>query len=135
MLSRLALLTAAGRPSPSQAARSSGLRKGMLGYGGRGKDSRTSHMWVLRRDSAHLGKASWETPFAEVVAGLDELLQITEVGDMAPWGDGPSTSRIDADPTFHEAASFPGEYLRQHYPAIDYWTSCALQQNSGGGGS
>lgn len=47
--------------------RSVGLRQGMLGYGGHGKDSRTSHLWILRRDSKHLGKASWETPVAEVV--------------------------------------------------------------------
>lgn len=48
--------------------RSTGLRKGMLGFGGGGHSgaSRTSHMWILRRDSSHLGKASWETPVAEV---------------------------------------------------------------------
>jgi cyclophilin family peptidyl-prolyl cis-trans isomerase len=49
-------------------ARTTGLRRGMVGFGGGGHsgESRTSHLWILRRDSKHLGKASWETPVAEV---------------------------------------------------------------------
>ena len=44
--------------------RTTGLRKGMVGFGGGGHfaESRSSHLWILRRDSNHLGKASWETP-------------------------------------------------------------------------
>jgi hypothetical protein len=47
----------------------------MIGFGGGGKDSRTSHLWIARRDTQHLGKAPWETPVAEVFAGAS----------CAPW--------------------------------------------------
>lgn len=43
---------------------------GMIGFGGGGKDSRTSHLWIVRRDTQHLGKAAWETPVAEVIEGV-----------------------------------------------------------------
>lgn len=59
---------------------------------------------------------------AQVQAGMEHLLAITEVGDMAPWGMGPVSSRITSDPTFYTA--FPGNYLSAGYSHIDYFTSC-----------
>ena len=54
----------------------------------------------------------------------DHLLSIAEVGDMAPWGSGPSSSRITSDETFYSA--FPGSYLTAAFPEIDYFISCSV---------
>lgn len=90
----------------------------------KGKDSRTSHMWVAVKDSNWLGKASWEVPVARVISGMEHLDQVHEVGDMAPWGKGPDTGKIVHDKTF--ATDFPGKYLKASYPGIDYWKRCSL---------
>ena len=99
-------------------------KRGMLGYGGGGNDSRTCHMWVAVADSEWLGKAVWETPVARVISGMDVMDQVEKVGDMQPWGNGPDGSRITNDPTFY--SDFPGDYLRNNYPGIDYWEGCSF---------
>ena len=61
---------------------------------------------------------------------MSNLLLITQVGDMAPWGDGPQSSKIEADPGFHDdvaGGSFPGDYLRNNFPAIDFFQSCTVE--------
>ena len=40
----------------------------------------------------------------------------------SPWGHGPNTGQVVQDKTFEGA--FPGNYLRDNYPDIDYWKSC-----------
>jgi peptidyl-prolyl cis-trans isomerase A (cyclophilin A) len=108
-------------------------KKGAFGFGGNGKDSRGSHMWIVRKTLAEvhpsLGSAVWDVPVAQVVneAALKAggvIDQLSIVGDMAPWGNGPDTGRIMQDPTF--STDFPGAYLRKGYPTIDWFKSCRV---------
>ena len=102
-----------------------GIRRGMICFAGGGQDSRASDLFINRADSEHLGSASWETPVAEIVGNLDVVDQIEEVGDMAPWGSGPDIGQIQQDPTF-TPESFPGDYLKENFPKVDFFKSCAL---------
>lgn len=106
--------------------------KGHFGFGGGGPDSRTCHMWIARKTFAEvspmLGKSSWDTSVAQIVSGLSVLDELEQVGDMAPWGDGPETGKIENDPAFE--TSFPGTYIKQHYPKIDYFNWCRIVEHS-----
>jgi peptidyl-prolyl cis-trans isomerase A (cyclophilin A) len=73
------------------------VRRGMLAFAGHGKDSRACQFFVsYTDDAASLGTQPWETPFAHVVEGLEEVVAqwTTEYGDMPPWGTGPSPQRL-----------------------------------------
>jgi hypothetical protein len=57
---------------------------------------------------------------------MEHLMEIYEVGDMSPWGHGPEIGKVNADPTFQRMESFPGAYLKEYYPQIDYFKSCEV---------
>ena len=61
---------------------------------------------------------------AQVTSDLSVLDKLEQVGDMAPWGNGPDSGKIFNDPTLE--TDFPGEYLTKHYPKIDFWKSCKV---------
>lgn len=76
------------------------VRRGMLAFAGHGKDSRACQVFVSYTDDhASLGTQPWETPFAHVVEGLDEVVGqwTTEYGDMPPWGTGPDPKRLQSE--------------------------------------
>merc|ERR1719350_213158 len=102
--------------------------KGALGFGGNGKDSRTAHMWIARQTFSEvhpsLGKNAWDTPVAVVLKGLEVVDKIKQVGDTKPWGNGPDFSKMHQDPTF--VSAFPGKYLTENYPGIDFFKSCRV---------
>ena len=41
-----------------------------------------------------LGKSPWETPFGEVVEGIENAVNFYSYGDMPPWGKGPVQGKI-----------------------------------------
>lgn len=107
--------------------------KGAFGFGGTGTNSRSVQMWIARRtflDMHHeLGTSVWDVPVAQVVnaAALKTggvIDRISVVGDMKPWGQGPDTGKMVGDPLFE--TDFPGQYLRERFPDIDYFKSCAI---------
>ena len=103
------------------------VKPGYFGFGGSGKNSRSSHLWVARADFfGGLGKNPWDTPVARIVNadGIESVSKIAQVGDMKPWGKGPDTARMVADPTFH--TDFPGNYLRTNYPNVDWFKGCVV---------
>ena len=41
-----------------------------------------------------LGTNPWETPFGEVVEGMENAINFYSYGDMPPWGKGPVQGKI-----------------------------------------
>lgn len=44
--------------------------------------------------SKSLGTQLWETPFGEVVEGMENAINWYSYGDMPPWGKGPKQGKI-----------------------------------------
>eukprot|EP01063_Lacrimia_lanifica_P013497 TRINITY_DN20141_c0_g1_i1.p1 TRINITY_DN20141_c0_g1~~TRINITY_DN20141_c0_g1_i1.p1 ORF type:complete len:291 (+),score=88.78 TRINITY_DN20141_c0_g1_i1:101-973(+) len=60
--------------------------------------------------------------------GPDFLDTVPQVGDMKPWGDGPDTGKMMADPTFSDPGTFPGTYLTEGYPKVGWFKWCRRVQ-------
>ena len=57
------------------------------------------NVWVYPHHACHrksraLGTNPWETPFGEVVEGIENALNFYSYGDMPPWGKGPVQGKI-----------------------------------------
>lgn len=104
---------------------------GYVFYAGSGKDSRYDEM-VIALCPMHgciqtgLGKAYWETPVATIRSQYYEVLRNImssgkpyprlEMKGQHPQASGPDQGKLLSDP----------DYLKVHYPFIEYWKSCRV---------
>eukprot|EP00798_Chlamydomonas_sp_ICE-L_P022137 gene22137-29199_t len=52
------------------------MKKGIMAYAGNGKNSRNYQVWIGYEGASGLGGAPWETPFAEIVDGFENVEHI-----------------------------------------------------------
>ena len=91
--------------------------KGCVSFAGSGPNSRHSQIFIAYEESTWLGNSPWETPFGQVIQGLDVLESLKSYGEIPPWGTAPDQGRIAEE----------GEpYLKQDYPELDYLQSCEV---------
>jgi len=102
------------------------VKRGTMAFAGGGKDSRTTEMWIAYRDSKTLGNAFWETPFAQVVEGMEAADNWYDgYGDMKAFGgNAPDQRRL-----YKEGIA----YTKKEYPELSYLLSCYLVGSGGGG--
>lgn len=70
------------------------FREGMISFAGSGPNSRTSQLFIAYEGAGGLGNSPWETPFGEVVDGMENVRKLYSYGDMPPWGKGPEQGPI-----------------------------------------
>ena len=70
------------------------FREGMISFAGGGPKSRTSQLFIAYEGAGGLGNSPWETPFGEVVDGMENVRKLYSYGDMPPWGKGPEQGPI-----------------------------------------
>lgn len=76
------------------------------------------------RKSKALGTNPWETPFGQVIEGMENAQQFYSYGDMPPWGKGPKQGQIYSGP----------DYINDNFPLIDKFETCTVKRiNSAGG--
>lgn len=63
-------------PIPSHFAGQVEMKKGIMAYAGYGKHSRSTQIWIGYDGASGLGHSPWETPFAEIVSGMDSVERI-----------------------------------------------------------
>eukprot|EP00873_Tetraselmis_striata_P001216 jgi/Tetstr1/421480/TSEL_012428.t2 len=99
------------------------VKRGTMAFAGGGKDSRTTQIWIAFSDSEHLGKALWETPFAQVVEGMDVVDKFySGYGDMKAFGGScPDSGRMMQE---------GNAYVKPNFPDISYVTSCKVAQQA-----
>lgn len=103
-----------------------GLRQfkpGYVSFAGAAPNTRSMHIFFSMGSAESLGSQPWETPFAyvspETVAST--LLRFTtKYGDMAPYGPGPDSAKIETEGG--------AEYLKQNFPDLDYFVSCTREK-------
>jgi len=67
------------------------FREGYMSFAGSGPNSRSSQLFIAYDRAGGLGQSPWETPFGEIVNGMDNVKNLySEYGDMPPWGKGMS---------------------------------------------
>lgn len=94
--------------------------EGMMSFAGGGKNSRGTQMFItLGKQVDSLGTELWETPFGNVLYGMEKVQDINfEYGDSPPWGKGPDQQKI-----------WGGyKYLKDNFPNISYIQSCERLQ-------
>ena len=84
---------------------------------GSGPDSRTSQLFISYGHNPGLGKELWETPFGEVVEGMEHVEELYSYGDMPPWGKGPVQPKIRNDP----------DYIKNDFPLLDKFLKCTVE--------
>ena len=84
---------------------------------GSGPNSRTSQLFFSYGDNPGLGRELWETPFGEVIEGMEHLEALYSYGDMPPWGKGPEQPKIRNDPN----------YVKDQFPLLDKFTECTVE--------
>ena len=63
------------------------FREGYMSFAGSGPNSRSSQLFIAYDRAGGLGQSPWETPFGEIVNGMDNVKNLySEYGDMPPWG-------------------------------------------------
>lgn len=98
------------------------FKKGYMSFAGYGPNTRSTHIFIALGEPASLGSQPWETPFAYVTQTTFDATAAkftTRYGEMAPTGNGPDGPTIEG----------PGgeEYLRTHFPELDYFEACSIQ--------
>merc|ERR1712130_364587 len=65
-----------------------GFTPGIMSFAGSGKNSRGTQMFfTLAQSSTSLGREDWETPFGQVIYGMNAIKSInTEYGDSVSQG-------------------------------------------------
>ena len=86
-------------------------------------DSRSTQVWIGYEGAAGLGKSPWETPFAEIIEGLENVVAI-----YGGYGDKPDQGKLHSE----------GEsYARGSFPKMDWIKTCVIvrgvEQGRGGG--
>uniref|UniRef100_A0A7S1T0Y9 peptidylprolyl isomerase n=1 Tax=Tetraselmis chuii TaxID=63592 RepID=A0A7S1T0Y9_9CHLO len=95
------------------------VKRGTIAFAGSGQNSRTTQMWIAFQDSAHLGKAFWETPFAQVTEGMDVVDRFySGYGDMEAFG--------GHCPDSGKMSTLGNSYVKKEFPQMDYITSCRV---------
>lgn len=105
------------------------FRKGLMAFAGYGKDSRGTQVFIGYEGAAGLGHSPWETPFGDVVKGMENVEAI-----FSGYGDD-----VDQGQLHSKGAA----YLTEKFPMLDYIHKCyvkrrklqPLQTASGGTGA
>lgn len=96
------------------------FREGMLSFAGSGPNSRNSQMFIAYDGAGGLGKSPWETPFGEVVEGIENVRNLySGYGDMPPWGKGP-----EQGPIRNRGPS----YIEENFTMLDKFETCTVKK-------
>lgn len=103
------------------------FQPGTMAYAGSGPNSRSTEFFIVMPDTPqrqldHFGTQPWETPFGQVDAEDVERVVgqwYAYYGDMPPWGQGPDPQQIYPEHGYDE-------YLKQHFPQLDYIETCRI---------
>ena len=96
------------------------FREGYLSFAGSGPNSRTSQLFIAYDRASGLGNSPWETPFGEVVDGMDNVRNLYSVyGDMPPWGKGPQQGPI---------RNQGSKYIEENFPLLDKFQTCTVRR-------
>ena len=92
--------------------------KGMVSYAKIGPNSRTTQLFVNRRDNTDLDKQGF-APVGQVVVGMDVMESLYDAyGDMPPRGQGPDPSKIETQ---------GNSYLESRFPRLDFIKKASIQ--------
>ena len=94
------------------------FKKGTVAFAGSGDNSRTSQLFISYGSSASLGTQKWETPFGEVIEGMEHIEKLYSYGDMPPWGNGPVQQKIHGNPN----------YIEDNFPKTDKFIHCRTER-------
>mmetsp|Transcript_24472 Transcript_24472/g.41905 ORF Transcript_24472/g.41905 Transcript_24472/m.41905 type:complete len:295 (+) Transcript_24472:160-1044(+) len=96
------------------------FREGYISFAGSGPNSRTSQLFIAYDRAGGLGSSPWETPFGEVVEGMENVRNLYSVyGDMPPWGKGPQQGPIrNRGPS----------YIEESFPLLDKFETCTVER-------
>lgn len=96
------------------------FREGMMSFAGSGPNSRTSQLFIAYDRAGGLGTSPWETPFGEVVVGVDNVRSLyAGYGDMPPWGKGPQQGPI---------RNRGSSYIEDEFPLLDKFKTCTVKR-------
>ena len=96
------------------------FREGYMSFAGNGPNSRNSQLFIAYDRASGLGNSPWETPFGEVVEGIDNVRNLYSVyGDSPPWGEGPQQGQI------HNQGS---KYIEENFPLLDKFQTCTVRR-------
>ncbi|KAL7539809.1 hypothetical protein ACHAXR_009633 [Thalassiosira sp. AJA248-18] len=96
------------------------FREGYMSFAGSGPNSRTSQLFIAYDRAGGLGNSPWETPFGEVVDGMDNVRNLySGYGDMPPWGKGPQQGPI---------RNRGSSYIEEDFPMLDKFQECTVQR-------
>lgn len=109
-----------GHPDVSKAWRSAQLAddprkqpnaKGTISFANKGKNTRTTQVFINYNDNAPLDEMGF-APFGRVVEGMEVVMSLhTGYGEGAPRGPGPDQVEIERQ---------GNDYLRRRYPNLDW---------------
>ncbi len=87
--------------------------KGMITFATRGKNSRTTQVFINFKDNTNLDGMGF-SPFGKVVEGMEIVESINaEYGEGAPRGRGPDQGRVQSEGNAYLNASFPNlDYVK-----------------------
>lgn len=96
------------------------FREGYMSFAGSGPNSRTSQLFFAYDRAGGLGQSPWETPFGEVVDGMDHVRNLySGYGDMPPWGKGPQQGPI---------RNRGSSYIEEGFPLLDKFETCTVKR-------
>jgi len=96
------------------------FREGMMSFAGSGPNSRNSQLFIAYDKAGNLGESPWETPFGEVMVGMENVRNLySGYGDMPPWGKGPQQG-----PIRNRGAS----YIENDFPLLDKFETCTVRR-------
>lgn len=105
-------------PKRSDLFQQSHWKQGLISFAGGGTDSRGGQIFVTLRDNIpHLGGELWETPFAQVIDGIDSWINdiYYDYGDKG----GPDQGKLFRDNAYTE-------YLPDNFPLLSYMEYCKI---------
>jgi hypothetical protein len=91
----------------------------MISFAGSGPNSRTSQLFIAYDGAGNLGQSPWETPFGEVIEGMDNVRKLYSYGDMPPWGKGPEQGPI---------RNRGSKYIEENFPLLDKFETCTVSK-------
>lgn len=96
------------------------FREGYMSFAGSGPNSRTSQLFIAYDRAGGLGTSPWETPFGEVVEGMENVRSLhSDYGDMPPWGKGPQQGPI---------RNQGSKYIEENFPLLDKFVRCTVSR-------